>query len=112
MSIIGKQSFQYLKFTGRTTNAAGLDVATYAPAVTLRGSVQAVPRSVYQNMGLDFQKNYVNIYVSQEILDITRDVSGDKISFNGKLFLCLSKTAWYAMDGWDNILCVEIPNVG
>lgn len=108
LSVIASQCFQYFAFTGRTTNDIGQDVAQYATPTTLRGSVQPVPRSMYQTYGLDFQQNYLNVYVSRSLLDIARDVSGDQIAFQGKRYQCVSKTPWYGIDGWDAILCVEV----
>lgn len=111
LRVLGKQSFDYYAFVSRTPNSIGQDIATYANPVTSQGSVQAVPRSLYQLYGLDLQKNYINVYVSQAVLDVTRDVSGDQVVFNGHRYQCLSVTAWSAMDGWNAVLCVQIPNV-
>ena len=108
LRVLGKQCFQYYSFVSRTPNQNGQDVATYAPPITLRGSVQPVPRSLFQTYGLDFQRYYINVYVSRDILDVARDVSGDQIVFEGKRFQCVSKTPWAGIDGWDAILCVQI----
>ncbi len=108
LRVIARQPFDYYAFVSRTTNVVGNDVANYADPLSLTGSVQPVPRNLYANMGLDFQKNYLNFFVERNIIDITRDVSGDYFIFNGRKFQCLSKTAWYAMDGWDQVLTVEV----
>jgi hypothetical protein len=110
MSVIGKSSFSYLAFASRTPNAIGQDVTKYEPPVTLQGSVQPVPRSLYQQYGLDFQRNYLNVYVSKAVLDVERDVSGDMIVFNGNSYQCLSVTPWVAIDGWNAVLCVQVPS--
>ena len=110
LSVIGKQTFQYRRFSGRSTNAIGLDVSTYDPPVTLQGSVQPVPRTLYQANGLDFQCNYINVYVSRAILDIARDVAGDQIIFQGNTYQCVSRTPWAGIDGWDAVLAVQVPN--
>lgn len=110
LSVIAKSSFQYYAFVSRTPNEVGQDIATYASPTILRGSVQPIPRSLYQEYGLDFQRNYVNVYISRDMMDIARDVSGDKIIFNRNTYQCVSKTAWDAIDGWDAVLCVQIPN--
>lgn len=109
LSVIGKQSFQYLAFKERVTQPNGNDVATYNSPMILQGSIQPVQRTLYVQLGLDLQRNYINVYVSRDILDITRDVSGDQIIWNCKKWQCLSKTAWSAIDGWDQVLCVQIP---
>lgn len=107
--LIAKQSFEYHAFQCREPNYIGQDVTVFATPVTLLGSIQPVPRSLYQEYGLDFQRNYVNVYVSQDVTDISRDVAGDRIGFQGKAYECLSKTPWFGIDGWDAILAVEVP---
>lgn len=110
LRVIAPQVVQYYAFTGRTTNANGYDVSTYAAPVNLAGSLQAVQRELYEKMGLDFQVNYVNFYISRNTLDVARDVSGDQIVYAGRKYNCLSRTPWFAQDGWDAILCAEVPN--
>jgi hypothetical protein len=109
LSIIARQQFNYYAFQSRTPNVVGQDVTTYADPAALQGSVQPVPRSLFQLYGLDFQRNYVNVYVSQAIFDVARDISGDLIVFNGNCYQCLSVTPWSAIDGWCAVLCVQIP---
>ena len=109
LSILGRQSFGYYAFQARETNAVGQDIATYVPPVLLTGSVQPVPRNLYQAYGLDMDRYYVNFYVSQNVLDIDRDISGDQIEFGGKRFQCISKTDWFPQDGWIAMLAVEVP---
>jgi len=110
LRIIQKQNFTYYANTGRTTNSIGLDVAVYAAGIPASGSVQPVPRNLYANMGLDFQKNYYNFFLQNNIIDIDRDVSGDQFVYNSARFQCLSKTNWFAVEGWDQVLCVQVPN--
>ena len=105
--LLATQTFQYFAFKSRVTNAAGLDVPTYNKPQTMKGSVQPVPRRLYVQFGLDFQRNYYNVYVSQDVIDVERDVSGDQIIFNGVKLQCESATRWFDMDGWTAILCVQ-----
>ena len=108
LSIIQKQSFGLLKFIDRTTNDIGLDLPSYEPEVILSGSVQAVPRSLYQHLGLDWKKNYIMIYSSDNITGVERNSSGDKVTFAGKTFLVESENDWKPIDGWSGVLCVEV----
>ncbi len=108
LTIIPSSDFGYSKFLGRATNDIGIDVATYDTEITLKGSVQAVPRSLYQHMGLDWKRNYITIYNSDDIVGIERDSSGDKVTFDSKTFLVLDENDWKAIDGWKGILCVEV----
>jgi hypothetical protein len=110
LSVIGRSSFSHLAFASRTPNEIGQDVTKYDAPVTLQGSVQPVPKNLYQQYGLDFQREYINVYVSKDVLDVTRDVSGDMIEFNGNSYQCLSITPWVAIDGWSAVLCVQVPS--
>ena len=109
LTVITSQGFGYIKFTGRATNAIGIDVPVYDPAVQVKGSIQAVPRSLFQHMGLDWKRNYIMIYCDPVILGVDRDSAGDRIEFDGKTYQVLSENDWQPMDSWQGLLCVEIP---
>ena len=105
-SLIARQSVTYLKYVSRAVNAVGQDVSVYAPAVTLSGSLQPVPKRLYQTYGLDLQKEYVTFYASADILDVNRDVSGDQITYVGRKYAVVSANDWFSQDGWVGVLCV------
>jgi len=110
LTVIGAQTVGYRAFTGRTNNAAGKLVSTYAAAVPKRGSFQPIPRQYYAQMGLDFSKSYAMWYdPSGDTFALTRNTAGDLISFAGKNFEALSSTDWKAIDGWTGIMFVEVP---
>lgn len=107
-SAVAKQPFEYLQDGGRTLNSVGLYDTTFLPPKTLYGSIQAVSRNVYQERGLDFQKQYISIYVSQDVFDMARDVTGDQVIWNGHRYQLTSETAWYGIDGWLSVIAVQI----
>lgn len=108
LTVIAKQTVTYYRSTGRALNNVGQDVTTYAAGVSAMGSFQPVPRKLYTAYGLDLQKSYFTFYVSSNVIDVERDVSGDQIAFNGRRFQCESNNDWYAIDGWKGVLCVDI----
>lgn len=108
LSVIAKQTLTYYQATGRTLNAVGQEITTYASPVTVMGSFQPVPRILYEKYGLDFQKSYFTFYASVNLIDIQRDVSADQIAFGSQRYQCLSSNDWFAVDGWKGILCVLI----
>jgi hypothetical protein len=108
LSVIARQTVAYYQFTGRVQNEVKQYVATYAAAQPITGSFQPVPRRLYQTYGLDFQKQYINFYTSNNLLDIQRDVSGDQITYCGKRYQVLSATEWANIDGWVEVMCVFI----
>ncbi len=110
LSVIQKQALSYYAFNNRVLTDIGTYVTGFSSPVTVYGSFQPVPRNLYEQLGLDLQKNYSNIYISKGILDVDRDVSGDQFSFNSNTWQVLSRTDWFALDGWDAILCIQVPN--
>ncbi len=108
LTVIAMQTVLYRQNTGRATTAAGKFIPTYAAAVELRGSFQPIKRSLYQKLGLDLQKNYANLYVSADLIDVGRGVAGDQYVFNGRLWQCESLTPWYAVDGWVGVLSIDV----
>ena len=74
----------------------------------LHGSIQATARSVYQEYGLDFQKQYVTVFVSADLIDISRSTSGDQIEWNGRRWQLISDMPWFPIDGWLSVLAVEV----
>ena len=108
-SVIGQQRVTLHKAVSRETNEIGLDVVTYAAPVTITGSVQAVPRNRYADLGLDLNSNYVTLYTVKCVSDIQRGQSGDKIVFDCKNYEITSKTDWHAIDGWVSVICQQIP---
>lgn len=110
LRVIKSDTASFLKVNGRRKNSKGQWVPTYDDPVPIRGSIQSVPRTLYQTLGLDFQKNYINIYSSMSIQDIGRGTSSDRILFNDKTFVALSSNDWIAIDGWNGVMFVEVQN--
>lgn len=110
LSVIKSTPVMYYQNTGRTTNAAGYDVATFAAGIMIKaGSLQPIPKSRYTQLNLDFQKTYFNWYVPNlPVLDLQRDVSGDQVEYNGRRLQVESLTDWLTIDGWKAVLMVEI----
>ena len=108
ITVVGHQQFTYLKYLSRSVNSIGVFVPVYDTPRLLTGQVQPLTRTLYQEYGLDFQKYYLMFYVSKNMLDLTRDVAGDRIKFNGNTYQCVSETDWFPMDGWIAMLAIKI----
>lgn len=106
--VIKRQSAEYLRSTGRSKNLQGHWVTQYSDPVTIRGSVQAVPRTLYQTLGLDLQKNYIMIYSTMSIKDVGRGESPDRVRYNGNLFTAVSANDWIPIDGWAGVMFVQV----
>lgn len=108
LSVIGNQSFYYYRFLARSSNPNGQYVTIYNPPARLNGSIQPVPRTLYDVYGLDLQKHYITLFVSADVLDISRDISGDLIMYRGQMYQSLSKTKWFQQDGWGSVIFAQV----
>lgn len=106
--LIRLQPVNYYQDIGRYTNAIGLDETQFTGPIEILGSVQAVPLNVYEQLGLDFGRNYVTLYTTAPLIGVQRDVTGDIFTFSGKTYQCRSTTNWIGMDGWNAVLAVEV----
>lgn len=110
LGLIPSQAVGWRRFEGVVTNAAGVDVPTWQAPVTIRGSFQPVSATLMQTLGLDMTKNYATFYAAEPMQDVDRDKTGDRLTYNGRVWQIISKTEWYPQDGWDGIMCVEVTN--
>lgn len=108
LRLIKRQTVTHYAWTGRTPNAIGYDVDSYAAPATITGSFQPVSRTRYAALGLDFSKSYITFYTESVIRCIERDRSGDIIAFNGRRYKCESPTEWNGIDGWNSVYAVDI----
>ena len=106
--LIKFQNVSYYEFLSRTQNAARQWVPSFNAPTNLRASVQAVDRMRYAQMGLDFNKFYVRIFASLNIIDLQRDSSGDRFIYNGDLYQMEDGQSWFAQDGWATALAIRI----
>lgn len=107
--VIKKQSFTYNKFVSRSINDLGDFIPVFTPS-SISGNIQPVSKTIYQQLGLDFQKTYVMFHISEvDIDDISRDTSGDEIIYNGHTYQGLSKQQdWYFQRGFMTLLGIQI----
>lgn len=107
-TVIPLQTMTYTPYDSRTINDVGLEVTTYGTTQTLKASIQAVSRTTYEALGLDFQKKYVSVFIEKNLIDLDRGVSGDKFTYNGETYQVESETDWVSVDGWTSLLAVRI----
>ena len=108
LTVIASQTVIYYQYQGVTLNSVGQDVTAYSAPVLMKGSFQPVPRSLYQQYGLDFTKDYFTFYTSNNVLDVNRDISGDQIAYLGQRYQVEADNDWFAIDGWKGCLVVRV----
>jgi E217 collar protein gp28 len=105
---IAPTTVTYYQWITREANAIGLLVNDFDEGTCISGSLQPVPRSLYQQLNLDFEKNYYMFYSVTPFQTIERDTSSDQIGFGDKRFQVVSSADWHAIDGWNGIMMVEV----
>ena len=108
MTVLGSQTVNYFRALDRTLNNIGQNITEFDAGILVSGSFQPVPRRLYEIYGLDFQKSYFTFYVSKNVIDLQRNVSGDQLEFQGQRYQCESNNDWFGEDGWVGVLCVLI----
>ena len=87
----------------------GQDIAvpSYSNWYGIKGNVQYVPRKMYQDLGLEFTKVYINAWASVEISDNAMKSQPDQLFWRGYLWNVTSNSEWNWQDGWVNVTAVK-----
>lgn len=107
-SVLPNQSIMLYPYASRALNALREWVTTFATPITMLVNVQAVPRSVYEHLGLDLQKKYITVSTTYDIKDLSRGTSADQLEWNGERYQAESATDWKAIAGYKTIICVKL----
>lgn len=108
LGAIRPQRVAYMAWTGKATNAVGKDVPTYAPRRDVWGSFQPVSRDKFEALGLDLSKSYATFYATGAYRPVMRDGQPDRFAFGGRLYEVQGLVDWFAQDGWQAVLMVDI----
>lgn len=117
LHIIPSEQFQYIKYLGAAINDFGISIPSYAEPVTIQGSVQAVENALYQQMGLDLEKNYRYFYCAQDIRGNAENPQPDRFYYDNKIWEVVKNSQWFTYDGWCGVVAVwlkdeDIPDAG
>lgn len=107
--VLQMQTLGHRAFVSRSVGASGDFVSTFAASVDIQGSMQAVDRKLYQELGLNLAKNYNILYTSASVRPTDRDREGDLLTFAGRTWQAESDMSWADTDGFRKLLCVEVP---
>lgn len=106
--LIPMQSFKYLKYLGNDINEFGISVPVYDEPVDVKGNIQVVAASLYEAYGLDFSKNYRQVYSSLEVSGNEIQEQPDRFLFEDKVWEVVNNSSWYKFNGWSGTLVVEV----
>lgn len=111
-AILGcNKTFTYIEYadeTETTINEIGYEVPTISFQADYTGSVQAVPNKMFEQMGLDLNKNYKLVYCPNLVKSLAeKDVTG-KILYEGKSWDIIENQNWYETNGFTKFIMCEV----
>lgn len=108
LKLIPPEKFEYLKFKSETVNSFGISLPTYAEPVTVSGSAQTPELYLYQQLGLELEKNYRTFYASIDIKGNEVNPQPDRFIYKGRVYEVVKNSPWFEYDGWCGVLAVEL----
>lgn len=108
LTVIPKQIVQWYTQAGNTVLPNAQKVSVFAAPVDVVGSFQPVPRNMYEQLGLELNKEYVNFYTSTAMADLSRIKAGDEFVFVDDRYKVMSKTEWMKVNGWNGEMAVKL----
>ena len=108
-TILGcNHQFEFYQFQGSTLDDLGRDIPQYSDPINLKGSIQAVPNKMYEQLGLDLDKNYITVFCPQLIQSLAQNTQPDRIIWNNRIFEAIETKDWTNLNGYTKALFVEI----
>lgn len=103
------KQFEFYKYIGSKLDEMGRDVPDYAePPLIYTGSIQPVPNRMYEQLGLDLNKNYKTIFCPELMLSIAESIQPDRIVYESRTYQIIDNKDWYETNGYTKIIMVEI----
>lgn len=110
-AILGcNKPFKFYKFLTSSLDDYGRDIPEYSEPVTLTGSIQAVPNKMYEQLGLDLDKNYKTVFCPALMRSLAESLQPDIIEYNGGRYQIVENKNYYETNGWTKALMVELKN--
>ena len=107
LTVLPAVNFYYRHYEGETRNELGVKIPSYGSWQVCRGMVQPVQRSKYEDLGLDFAKNYINVWGTLNLKTVGLQNQPDQILWNGCLWNITAVNEWYQYNDWVNVTAVQ-----
>lgn len=109
LRVIKPQTIELFRFLAETDSPSGKPIKQFSPGETFtRTSVQPVPATKYDQLGLDRSKRYVQVWASTDVYGIGRDHSPDEFIWNGERYQVTQDTGWMIQDGWCQFIGIMV----
>ncbi len=102
------KQLEFYKYLGSVLDDMGRDVPAFADPVIITGSVQAVPNRIYEQLGLDLNKNYKTVFSTELLQSIAEGIQPDRLVYDSRTYEIVENKNWYETNGYTKILMVEL----
>lgn len=109
-AILGcNKTFQYYDYsnTTLTINDIGNEVPAEPTPVTYTGSIQPVSNKMYEQLGLDLNKNYKVVYCPQLLQSIAEVEVPGRIVYGGGTYDIIENKNWWETNGYTRCVICE-----
>ena len=107
LSVLPAVNFYYRLYEGETRNELGVKIPSYGQWLSCRGMVQPVNRSKYEDLGLDFAKNYINVWGTLNLKTVGLQNQPDQILWNSCIWTITAVNEWFQYNNWVNVTAVQ-----
>ena len=110
-AILGcNKTFTYIEYSDEETiiNNLGFEIPVIDFQAEYTGSVQAISNKMYEQMGLDLNKNYKLVYCPHLIKSLAEKDHTGKILYNGSEWYIVENQNWWESNGFTKFIMVEI----
>lgn len=110
-AILGcNKTFTYIEYSDTDTiiNDIGYEVPKIALQQDYIGSVQAVSNKMYEQMGLDLNKNYKLVYCPELVQSLAEKDHAGRVIYNGLTWDVIENQNWWETNGFTKFIMVEI----
>lgn len=112
IAILGcNKPFTFLKYKGTTIDDMGRDVPEFEEPRTLLGCIQPVSNKMYEQLGLDLDKNYKIVFSSALMKSLAENIQPDRIIYQGLTYELVENKNWYETNGWTKAIMVELKSL-
>ncbi len=103
------KTFEYYDYEQSETiiNEMGVEVPVEPQPIPYIGSIQPVSNKMYEQLGLDLNKNYKVVYCPQLLQSIAEKEIPGRIKYNGGTYDIIENKNWWETNGFTKCVICE-----
>ena len=109
-AILGcNKEFTYIEYSDKDSiiNDFGVEIPVVKLEKTYTGSVQPVSNKMYEQMGLDLNKNYKIVYCPELLQSMAEKETTGRIIYDGRQWDIIENQNWFNSNGFTKCVICE-----